>query len=325
MDRAPLGAHPPPRNPLKPIPVSFHIGPLVVHTYGIGLAVTFWFSYRYFERRLRARDYPTDWVTGMFLWVVVAAIVGARALHVAANFSYYSANPGQIVDIWHGGLSSFGGLLFGVPTGMILARRRCPQLPVMQALDIVAPVLMAAWGIGRLLGPQLMVAGGGAPTTAWYGMYYAGETGKRVPVPIFQAIDSLAIFAVLLLIEHYVQRRPTGFVLSGAMALWGLSRFFEEHFLLGIPTQVGSTQSESSAGPVLVQVAGLVLFVGGLAIMGWLWRRRPAPDDQGEPGPVASEPEAVLPARSVVGAVGQSDAKDAGPLDDSALPGAATT
>jgi prolipoprotein diacylglyceryltransferase len=26
---------------VKPIPVSFHIGPLEVHTYGIGLAITF--------------------------------------------------------------------------------------------------------------------------------------------------------------------------------------------------------------------------------------------------------------------------------------------
>lgn len=269
---------------MKPIPVSFHIGPLVVHTYGIGLAVTFWFAYRYFERRLRDRGYPTAWVTGMFLWVVVAAVVGARAMHVVANLSYYSANPGQIVDIWHGGLSSFGGLLLGVPTGVLLARRRCPQLPMLRGLDIVAPVLMAAWGLGRLLGPQLMVAGGGAPTTAWYGMYYAGETGKRVPVPIIQAVDSLVIFAVLIAIEHYRRRRPVGFVLSGAMALWGLSRFFEEHFFLGTQAQVGSTQSESSVGPLLVQIAGLVLFAGGLAVMAWLWRRRPAGETADEDG-----------------------------------------
>ena len=265
---------------MKPIPVSFHIGPLVVHTYGIGLAVTFWFAYRYFERRLRQRGYPTEWVTGMFLWVVVTSIVGARVLHVLSNISYYSASPGQIVDIWHGGLSSFGGLLFGVPTGILLTRRRCPQLRAMVALDIVAPVLMAAWGVGRLLGPQLMVAGGGAPTSAWYGMYYAGEAGRRVPVPIIQALDSFAIFAVLLLVEHYAPRRPTGFVLSGAMALWGLARFFEEHFFLGAQAQVASTQSESSIGPVLVQVAGLALFAAGVGVMAWLWRRKPLVDQE---------------------------------------------
>ena len=37
---------------VKPIPVVFHLGPLQVHTYGIGLALTFWFGYRYFAKRL---------------------------------------------------------------------------------------------------------------------------------------------------------------------------------------------------------------------------------------------------------------------------------
>lgn len=275
---------------MKPIPVSFHVGPLVVHTYGIGLAVTFWFAYRYFERRLRARGYRTEWVTGMFLWVVVASVVGARALHVLANISYYSGHPGEILSIWHGGLSSFGGLLFGVPTGVLSARRRCPELRTVVALDVVAPVLMAAWGVGRLLGPQLMVAGGGAPTHAWYGMYYAQETGRRVPVPIIQAIDSFAIFGILLLIERYVRRRPTGFLVAATMALWGLARFFEEHFWLGGQAQVGSSQSESGIGPVLVQGAGLALFVAGALVMLWLWRRGPdATLDEPDEPPGADE------------------------------------
>ncbi|HZU79094.1 MAG TPA: prolipoprotein diacylglyceryl transferase family protein, partial [Acidimicrobiales bacterium] len=197
---------------------------------------------------------------------------------------YYSGHPGDILSIWHGGLSSFGGLLLGVPTGLVLARRRCPELPAWVALDVVGPVLMAAWGVGRLLGPQLMVSGGGAPTTAWYGMYYAGEQGRRVPVPIIQAIDSFVIFGLLIALEHYVRRRPTGFVVAATMALWGLSRFLEEHFWLGRQAQVGSTQGESGIGPVLVQSAGLVLFAAGLAVMAWLWRRRP-PDEASSPGP----------------------------------------
>ena len=43
---------------MKPIPVVFHIGPLQVHTYGIGLALTFWFAFGYFERRLQQERLP---------------------------------------------------------------------------------------------------------------------------------------------------------------------------------------------------------------------------------------------------------------------------
>jgi phosphatidylglycerol:prolipoprotein diacylglycerol transferase len=269
---------------VKPIPVAFHIGPLEVHTYGIGLAVTFWFAYRYYERRLRNAGYPWQWLTGAFVWIVIASIVGARLLHVLANYSsYYEHNPGQILDVWHGGLSSFGGLLFGVPVGIILARRRCPELPSLRALDLVSPVLMAAWGVGRLLGPQLMLAGGGRPTTAWWGMYYAGEAGKRVPVPLIQAFDSFVIFAILLLIERYIRKRPVGFILAATAALWGLARFFEENVFL--------RQNDHQGAP-LVQGAGLVLFVAGAVAMAVLWRRR-RPDAAGETGPNDGDDPAV--------------------------------
>jgi prolipoprotein diacylglyceryl transferase len=191
---------------MRPIPVAFHIWFIEIHTYGIGLALTFWFGLRYTERRLRNAGYAWQWVTGMFLWVIVAAIVGARALHVLSNLSYYSSHPGQVFAIWQGGLSSFGGLLFAVPVAIVSQRRRCPSLSTLRFADLMAPVLMASWGIGRLLGPQLMVAGGGHRTQQWFGMYYAGQPGKRLPVPIFQAMEDFAIFGVLLLVEGWLRR-----------------------------------------------------------------------------------------------------------------------
>jgi prolipoprotein diacylglyceryltransferase len=190
---------------MRPIPVAFHIWFVEVHTYGIGLAVTFWFALRYFERRVRNAGYPWEWITGMFLWVIVAAIVGARIMSVIPNWSQYSSDPLQVFAIWQGGLSSFGGLILAVPVGIISARRRCPSIPTVRLLDLVAPVLMAAWGIGRLLGPQLMINGGGHATHQWFGMYYAGEVGKRLPVPIFQAAMDLSIFGILLLIERWLR------------------------------------------------------------------------------------------------------------------------
>jgi len=264
---------------MRPIPVAFHIWFLEVHTYGIGLALTFWFGLRYTERRLRQRGYPTDWVTGMFVWVIVAAIVGARAMHVLSHLSYYSANPGQVLAVWQGGLSSFGGLLAAVPVAIVSSRRRCPQLPTLRFADLMAPVLMACWGMGRLLGPQLMVNGGGHPTSQWFGMYYAGShpNQKVLPVPIFQAMEDFAIFGILLLVERWLRNRtpsvasdgsalavsdaplpPAGIVLGVGMILWGIERALDEHLWLGEDGHLGS---------LLVQLAGLALVVGGAALL----------------------------------------------------------
>jgi phosphatidylglycerol:prolipoprotein diacylglycerol transferase len=95
-----------------------------------------------------------------------------------------------------------------VPVGIILTRRRCPELPLGRALDLVAPVLLACWALGRLLGPQLMVAGGGHPTHQWFGMYYSGQPGRRLPVPIFQALEDFTVYLILIAIERRLDRWP---------------------------------------------------------------------------------------------------------------------
>ena len=266
---------------MRPIPVAFHIWFLEVHTYGIGLALTFWFGLRYTERRLRKAGYPWDWVTGMFIWVVVSAIAGARLLHVLSHLSYYLEHPSQVAAIWQGGLSSFGGLLLAVPVAIISSRRRCPQLPTLRFGDLLAPVLMACWGMGRLLGPQLMVNGGGHPTNQWFGMYYAGSHPdvKVLPVPLFQAAEDFAIFGILLLVERWLRGigpegwatppaadnspadralPPAGIVLSIGMILWGIERSLDEHLWLGEDGHLGS---------LLVQIAGLSLSVAGIILL----------------------------------------------------------
>ncbi len=283
---------------MKPIPVEFHIGPIQVHTYGIGLALTFWFAFAYFERRLRKNGYRTEWFAGVFLWIILAAVVGARALHVLSNLHYYTNNPGQVLAVWHGGLSSFGGLLFAVPTGLILTRKRCPELPIGRALDLVAPVLMAAWAMGRLLGPQLMVAGGGHPTHQWFGMYYAGQSGRRLPVPLFQAAEDFSVYIVLILIERRLNRWPDGSVRTGypagtvigtAMVLWGIERSLDEHLWLGEDGHLGS---------LLVQIAGVLLVVGGGIVL-FRTRRRWQEWRQTHhaPGDAPPSPAMLLPPR----------------------------
>ena len=322
---------------MRPIPVAFHLGPLVVHTYGVGLAVTFWFAYRYLERRLRARGYPTGWVLGLFIWVTVAAIVGARAMHVLANVSYYAADPAQVLAIWHGGLSSWGGLLLAVPTGVLVVRRRCPQLGFGAATDIVAPVLAAAWSMGRLLGPQLMYAGGGHPTQQWFGMYYAGQVGKRLPVPIFQALEDFAIFCVLIYVERRMRRLassrgqalargapPAGAVVGTGMVLWGIERTVDESLWLAYPGHLGA---------VLVELAGAALAIGGVVLL-VVTRRRwrtwlavsgvpfdAAATSVGAPTDVPSETASTTPAGPLPGPLSKplselpSDAASEAPTD----------
>ena len=115
-------------------------------------------------------------------------------------------------------------------------------------------------------------------------MYYAGQVGKRLPVPILQAIDSFIIFGILLLIERYYKDRPRGFILAATMALWGLTRFYEERLWLGEIGHLGST---------LVQAAGLALFVSGAVVMVILHRRQRRGAAPPGPGDAATADEVL--------------------------------
>jgi prolipoprotein diacylglyceryltransferase len=87
-------------------------------------------------------------------------------------------------------------------------------------------------------------------------MYYAGEVGRRLPVPLFQAVECFAIFAVALWVERAVARRtgPVGMVTAVVVGLWGLSRFVDEYFWL---THDNGTDA--------VEIASLALFAIGVA------------------------------------------------------------
>ncbi len=252
---------------MRPIPTAFHIGPLEFHTYGLGLAIAFYVAWRYLVARVRAREIRTDHLVELGIWVVVSSLLGARLFHVLTHWSTYSSQPFQVLEVWHGGLASFGGLIFAVPTALWVKHKRYPELGILEGLDIAVPALALGWAVGRLLGPQLMVAGGGHATTSWIGMYYQGQVGKRIPVPIIQAVEDGALFFLLILIERRLQRAsearasgvssPTGALTAIAMVVWGIARSLDERLWLGQDGHLGS---------LLVQIAGVALAVGGLVI-----------------------------------------------------------
>ena len=240
---------------LAAFPTALHLGPLTLHLYGVGLAVATYVTFRYVARRLEQRGVDaTRW--GFLAGVtVLAAIAGARIAHVATNWNYYSTFPSQIVALWGGGLSSFGGLALGVPVAIVLIRRTWPDRSLLAMADIIVPALVAGWALGRLLGPQFMVGGGGHLTTQWFGMTYDGQSGRRVPVPLIQAAEDALLWLGLLWTER---RAPRGVVTGVGLLIWGVVRTLDERWLLGEMGHLGS---------VGVQVSGLILAGVGLVIL----------------------------------------------------------
>ncbi len=230
---------------------------MVFHLYGFGLAIAAYVTYVYARRRLARSDFDVEPFARYAVALVVSGLVGARVANIATNWSYYSGHPGRWIAVWQGGLASFGGIALALPVGLYLQRKWWPSSSLARFSDALVPALVAGWALGRVLGPQFMVNGGGHLTHQWFGVRYAGQHGKRVPVPLIQGAEDALLWGALLWTERRWTSRFTGAVTAIAMIVWGLVRSYDEHWLLG---------EQSHSGSLGVQIAGLALTLGGVLL-----------------------------------------------------------
>jgi phosphatidylglycerol:prolipoprotein diacylglycerol transferase len=129
-------------------PVLFRFGPLTIHTYGFLIATAFLVALWLAVKEAGKRGVPYEKIVDQAFYTLVAGLVGSRAFYVATNWSYYAANPLDIVKIWQGGLVFYGGVLLALPVSVWFARKAA--LPLWDAFDLWAPSIALGHAIGRL-------------------------------------------------------------------------------------------------------------------------------------------------------------------------------
>ena len=250
---------------MSAFPTSFHVGPLVFHIYGFGLAIAAYVCFLYARRRLDQAGFDVEPFGRFAAAMIVSGLLGARLAHIATNWSYYSAHPVRWIELWQGGLASFGGLGLAIPVGLFLQRRWWPDSSLARFSDALVPALIAGWALGRVLGPQFMVDGGGHLTHQWFGLSYSGQAGKRVPVPLIQGFEDGLLWLALLGLQRQMITKCAGVLTGAGMIVWGLVRALDERLLLG---------QRSHSGSIGVQIAGIVLALSGVTLIVVQWRRR---------------------------------------------------
>jgi len=239
-------------------PTALHLGPLTFHLYGFGLAIATYVAYVYARRRLSRAGFNVDPFGRFAVALIVSGLIGARIAHVATNWAYYSGHPARWLAVWQGGLASFGGIALAIPVGLYCQRRWWPSTSLARFTDALVPALIAGWALGRILGPQFMVNGGGHLTHQWFGIHYAGQVSKRVPVPLIQGAEDGLLWLALIWLDRRGILKHAGTLTAIAMIVWGIVRTLDERLLLGQQSHSGSTG---------VQLAGLALAIAGVYLL----------------------------------------------------------
>ena len=191
---------------------AIHLGPLQLRAYGlfiaVGVVVAVWVA----QHRWAARGGDPADVSNLATWSVIAGLAGARLYHVVTDYQRFEGRWLHAFAVWEGGLGIPGGLLVGVMTGVVLARRR--GLPAAELLDVVAPAIPIAQAIGRVgnwFNQELF----GGPTRLPWGLQIDPEHRPAGyehittyhPTFLYEASWNLALAGLLVL---YGRHRPSG-------------------------------------------------------------------------------------------------------------------
>lgn len=287
-------------------PELFHIGSFPVNTYGVLLALAF-LSALLIAAKLAARDgLPRERVYDLGLWMLLAAIVGSKALMLLTEPGYRE-NPWSLfsLDFLRSGGVWYGGFLGGLLTAVFLMRRY--GLPFWKATDAFAPGV----ALGQAVGRQGCFAAGccwGKPTTLPWGVHFT-DAGHQVtsvpttvaqlstqaeqsywaqklggldaavhlhPTQLYESFAALLIF--LFLVWLHKRKRFTGQVIATYAVLYGLLRFLVEFVrddprgdIWGLTTLTGLSTS---------QLISLLVVIGGIVFL-FLRARRVKRDGTG--------------------------------------------
>ncbi len=103
-------------------PVILEIGPVTVRWYGLMFAVSILTGFYYLRKHGLKMGFNEDIIFTLFMVIIVFLVIGARAVFVAVNWSYFMENPHLVIRIDQGGLAFHGGLLGGILSSWLYCR-----------------------------------------------------------------------------------------------------------------------------------------------------------------------------------------------------------
>lgn len=211
-------------------PEIFNLGPLSIRWYGLLFATGFLAGYYIGERMFLSEKVNQKWIDTLFLYIIIATIVGARLGHVFFyGWDYYSQHPGEIIKVWHGGLASHGGAL-GIIIAMLLYSKWITRRNVLWTIDriVVPTALVGAFiRLGNLMNSEIY----GIQTSMPWGFIFErnGETVAKHPTQIYEALAYLFSFAVLMLLYWRTRSKNREGLLTGVFFVFiFLARFLIE-------------------------------------------------------------------------------------------------
>ena len=254
-------------------PILFSVGDWPVYSYGVLLAAAYLIGLQLGVMRARKAGVDPARVMDLGIYLIIAALVGAKLMLIAVDWEYFKSQPRELLSLVRAGGVFYGGLIAAVAVGLWLVRRY--KLPVWTTADLMAPGIALGHVVGRF-GCLLAGCCYGKPTDVPWAITFtdplaAQNVGTPLGIPLhptqlYDAGAELIILGVLLFTER--KGKPfAGRTFWLYLLLYGISRFIIE-FYRGDPNR-GTVM----AGLSTSQFVSLLLVPGSILMLKYLQRR----------------------------------------------------
>ncbi len=266
-------------------PVLFNLFGVEVRWYSVLMLTGMIISIIMLIKEGKRFNIPKDFLFNLAFWVIIIGLICARAYYCIFNFELYKDNLISVLYVWEGGLAIHGGIIGGVITLVIYAKRY--NVNPIKIMDMTVVPLILAQAIGRW-GNFFNSEAHGAATTYYHlkelhipEFIIDGMNINNVyyhPTFFYESLWCLIGFIILLFVRRlrYIKR---GQLTCIYMMYYSVGRFFIE-----------ALRTDSlMLGPFkMAQIVSVVMFVVGLIAFMILSRKGKFEDlyNEGQKGPI---------------------------------------
>ncbi|MBU0766247.1 prolipoprotein diacylglyceryl transferase [Patescibacteria group bacterium] len=203
---------------------------LSIHWYGLMYLAGFVLAFLLLPRlqKWRGLDLSKDDWAQLLSWGIIGVIVGGRLGFVLFyEPGFFVRYPLEIIQVWHGGMSSHGGFIGVAISLYIISRKRNINLLALADCLAVPIALGLAFGrVGNFINGELY----GVVTNVPWAMKFPEIEGLRHPTQLYAVVKDLLIAGVCFWHLKKVKPIYLGRTFALFLMLYGILRYLLEYF-----------------------------------------------------------------------------------------------
>lgn len=211
------------------------VGPISIRYYGLIIAASISLCWWLALRLARKRSLPLGGLENVITLAIIFGFLGARAFVVVFNLEYFGEHPGEVFQIWKGGLAIYGAIIGALGATIFYSiKKKLDFWRIVDLLAIVTPMGQALGRWGNFFNQEAF----GPPTSLPWKIYiepkhrlFSYLTEKYYhPTFLYESLWDFAVFALLLYLSRRIKK--SGIVFAIYLGSYSFGRFFIEYLRL---------------------------------------------------------------------------------------------